>query len=66
MEADFGEDSPTTRCFLGARSEELHDRYARNGPEEPRAISEAGRDDDIVFFNRSGYTKSPATHPVWS
>ena len=48
------------RAVLGRRPEGYHDRYAEEWARVNReAISEAGRGDDIVFFNRSGYTKSP-------
>jgi alpha-glucosidase len=59
--ADFGEGLPYNAVlFSGADPKRYHDRYAEEWARVNReAISEAGRGDDIVFFNRSGYTESP-------
>jgi alpha-glucosidase (family GH31 glycosyl hydrolase) len=59
--ADFGEGLPYDAVlFSGADPKSYHDRYAEEWARVNReAISEVGRGDDIVFFNRSGYTKSP-------
>jgi alpha-glucosidase (family GH31 glycosyl hydrolase) len=59
--ADFGEGLPYDAVlFSGADPKGYHGRYAEEWARVNReAISEAGRGDDIVFFNRSGYTKSP-------
>src|SRR5215212_5549970 len=59
--ADFGEGLPYDAVlFSGADPRSYHDRYAEEWARVNReAIDEAGRGDDIVFFNRSGYTKSP-------
>src|SRR5215212_11003487 len=59
--ADFGEGLPyDAALFSGADPRSYHDRYAEEWARVNReAIGEAGRGDDIVFFNRSGYTKSP-------
>src|SRR5215213_1737489 len=59
--ADFGEGLPYDAVlFSGADPKSYHDRYAEEWARVNReAISEAGRGDDIVFFNRSGYTESP-------
>jgi alpha-glucosidase (family GH31 glycosyl hydrolase) len=59
--ADFGEGLPYDAVlFSGADPKGYHDRYAEEWARVNReAIDEAGRGDDIVFFNRSGYTKSP-------
>jgi alpha-glucosidase (family GH31 glycosyl hydrolase) len=59
--ADFGEGLPyDAGLFSGADPKSYHNRYAEEWARVNReAISEAGRDEDIVFFNRSGYTKSP-------
>jgi alpha-glucosidase len=59
--ADFGEGLPYDAVlFSGADPKAYHDRYAEEWARVNReAIVEAGRDDDIVFFNRSGYTESP-------
>ena len=59
--ADFGEGPPYDAVlFSGADPKSYHNRYAEEWARVNReAIDEAGRGDDIVFFNRSGYTKSP-------
>jgi alpha-glucosidase len=59
--ADFGEGLPYDAVlFSGADPKSYHDRYAEEWARVNReAIDEAGRGEDIVFFNRSGYTKSP-------
>ena len=59
--ADFGEGLPYDAVlFSGADPKSYHNRYAEEWARVNReAIDEAGRGDDIVFFNRSGYTKSP-------
>jgi alpha-glucosidase len=59
--ADFGEGLPYDAVlFSGADPKSYHNRYAEEWAEVNReAIREAGREDDIVFFNRSGYTRSP-------
>jgi alpha-glucosidase len=59
--ADFGEGLPYDAVLSsGANPRSFHNRYAEEWAEVNReAIREAGRGDDIVFFNRSGYTRSP-------
>jgi alpha-glucosidase len=59
--ADYGEGLPYDAVlFSGANPRSYHNRYAEEWARVNReAIDEAGRGDDIVFFNRSGYTKSP-------
>ena len=59
--ADFGEGLPYDAVlFSGVDPRSYHDRYAEEWARVNReAIDEAGRGDDIVFFNRSGYSKSP-------
>jgi sulfoquinovosidase len=59
--ADFGEGLPYDAVlFSGADPKSYHNRYAEEWAEVNReAIREAGREDDIVFFNRSGYSQSP-------
>jgi alpha-glucosidase len=59
--ADFGESLPYDAVlFSGADPKSYHNRYAEEWAELNReAIQEAGRGEDIVFFNRSGYTRSP-------
>ena len=59
--ADFGEGLPYDAVlFSGADPKTYHDRYAEEWARVNReAIREAGREDDIVFFNRSGYIQSP-------
>ena len=59
--ADFGEGLPyDVVLYSGADPKRYHNRYAEEWAETNReAIREAGRGEDIVFFNRSGYTRSP-------
>jgi sulfoquinovosidase len=59
--ADFGEGLPYDAVlFSGADPKSYHNRYAEEWAELNReAIRETGRGEDIVFFNRSGYTRSP-------
>jgi alpha-glucosidase (family GH31 glycosyl hydrolase) len=59
--ADFGEGLPYDAVlFSGADPKTYHDRYAEEWARINReAIREADREDDIVFFNRSGYIRSP-------
>jgi sulfoquinovosidase len=59
--ADFGEGLPYDAVlYSGADPKTYHNRYAEEWAEVNReAIREAGRGEDIVFFNRSGYTRSP-------
>jgi alpha-glucosidase (family GH31 glycosyl hydrolase) len=59
--ADYGEGLPYDAVLSsGADPKSYHNRYAEEWAEVNReAIREAGREDDIVFFNRSGYSESP-------
>jgi sulfoquinovosidase len=59
--ADYGEGLPYDAVlFSGADPKSYHNRYAEEWAQVNReAIREAGREDDVVFFNRSGYLKSP-------
>ncbi len=59
--ADFGEGLPYDAVLSsGADPRSYHNRYAEEWAAVNReAIREAGRGDDVVFFNRSGYSKSP-------
>jgi alpha-glucosidase (family GH31 glycosyl hydrolase) len=59
--ADFGEGLPYDAVLSsGADPKSYHNRYAEEWAEVNReAIREAGREDDVVFFNRSGYLRSP-------
>ncbi len=59
--ADFGEGLPYDAVlYSGADPRSYHNRYAEEWAEVNReAIREAGREKDVVFFNRSGYTGSP-------
>jgi alpha-glucosidase len=60
--ADYGEYLPYDAVLSsGADPKSYHNRYAEEWAEINReAIQEVGREDDIVFFNRSGYSKSPS------
>ncbi len=59
--ADFGEGLPYDAVLdSGADPERYHNRYAEEWAAVNReAIREAGREGSVVFFNRSGYTRSP-------
>lgn len=59
--ADYAEGLPYDAVLhSGESAATYHNRYAEEWAEINRqAIQEAGREDDIVFFNRSGYTRSP-------
>jgi len=59
--ADFGEGLPyDAALFSGADPRSYHNRYAEEWAEVNReAIREAGKDGEVVFFNRSGYSRSP-------
>jgi alpha-glucosidase (family GH31 glycosyl hydrolase) len=59
--ADFGEGLPyDVVLFSSADPKSYHNRYAEEWAGVNReAIREAGQGEDIVFFNRSGYTRSP-------
>jgi alpha-glucosidase len=58
---DFGEALPfDSKLYSGADPAVWHNRYPEEWAKVNReAIEEAGRGDDIVFFNRSGFTQSP-------
>lgn len=60
--ADFGEALPFDSVLYGDASPAIwHNHYPEQWAKVNRlAIEEAGRGDDIVFFNRSGYTQSPS------
>ena len=60
--ADFGEGLPYDAVpYSGADPKSYHNRYAEEWAQVNReAIREAGLGNDIVFFNRSGYSRSPA------
>ena len=58
--ADFGEGLPFDARLFSGSPREFHNRYPEEWAQVNReAIREAGRENDIVFFNRSGYTRSP-------
>ena len=58
---DFGEALPfDAKLHAGADPAVWHNRYPEEWARVARnAIDEAGRGDDIVFFDRSGFTRSP-------
>ena len=59
--ADFAEGLPYDAVLhSGADPESYHNRYAEEWAEVNReAVRELDREDEIVFFNRSGFTRSP-------
>ncbi|MGF1471258.1 MAG: alpha-glucosidase [Rubrobacteraceae bacterium] len=59
--ADFGEGlSYDAVLHSGVDPKSYHNRYAEEWAEVNReAISESGRGEELVFFNRSGFTRSP-------
>ncbi|MBT1517348.1 alpha-glucosidase [Bradyrhizobium sp. SRL28] len=64
---DFGEALPFTgKLHNGADPAIWHNRYAEEWTRVAReAIEEAGRGDDIVFFDRSGFTQSPGASTLF-
>lgn len=65
--ADFGEALPFNAVLYGdAKPAEWHNHYPEKWAEINRqAIEESGRGDDIVFFNRSGFTQSPKSSTLF-
>ncbi len=58
--ADFGEGLPFDARLHEGSPREYHNRYPEEWARVNReAVREAGREGDIVFFTRSGYTRSP-------
>ncbi len=59
--ADFGEGLPYNAVLHSdADPKRYHNRYAEEWAKVNReAVRELGREDDLVFFNRSGFTRSP-------
>jgi alpha-glucosidase len=58
--ADFGEALPFDALLLNENPETYHNQYAEEWAIlNKEAIAEVGLEDEIVYFNRSGYTKSP-------
>ncbi len=59
--ADFGEELPyDAHLFNGAPASTLHNWYPEAWARLNRVVvDESGRAKDLVFFMRSGYTKSP-------
>lgn len=58
--ADFGEALPYDAVLYDGSPVQWHNRYAEEWAQVNReAINEAGLGNEIVFFSRSGYTKSP-------
>jgi len=57
---DYGESYPIdSQNFAGRTGRDYHNRYVEDWARlNQEAVQEAGRD-DVVFFCRSGYTKSP-------
>lgn len=66
--ADFGEGLPTEGIVLegGQDPRRYHNRYPVEWAKlNRRAIREAGREGEVVFFSRSGYTRSPAASTLF-
>ena len=58
--ADFGEALPFDAKLKNGTGEEFHNEYPAVWAKINRdAVKEEGLDDEIVFFSRSAYTKSP-------
>ncbi|MBK7975668.1 MAG: alpha-glucosidase [Deltaproteobacteria bacterium] len=65
---DFGEALPFDAVLASGESPATaHNRYPEDWAELARqAVADAGRADDVVFFTRSGFTRSPAkTRLLW-
>lgn len=60
--ADFGEALPFDAVLAsGESAETYHNRYPEAWAQlNKEAVAEAGREGDITFFMRAGYTRSPA------
>ena len=59
---DFGEAMPFDGRIAGGDPAAWHNRYPEEWAQVAReAIEESGRGDDIVFFDRSGFTRSPGS-----
>ncbi len=63
--ADFGEGLPLDALLYSGEAKSFHNRY----PEEwtklnLEAIREAGKENEITFFARSGFTRSPESVPL--
>lgn len=66
--ADFGEALPfDARLASGEPAATVHNRYPEEWARLTRdAIAETGRTDDVVFFTRSAFTRSPGlTRLMW-
>lgn len=62
---DFGEYVPRDgRFFDGRRGDELHNLYPVLSAKEARAVLQAAKPDDHMFFVRAGYTGTQAHVPV--
>lgn len=59
--ADFGEALPFESVLESGESPETyHNRYPEDWARlNQEAVAEAGRTGDVVFFTRSGFTRSP-------
>ena len=58
--ADFGEALPfDAKLYNNAPTSYWHNHFTEDQTVNREAIKEANRDNDIVFFNRSGFTQSP-------
>ncbi len=65
---DFGEALPFDAVLASGESPATaHNRYPEDWAELTRqAVADAGRGDDVVFFTRSGFTRSPSkTRLMW-
>jgi alpha-glucosidase (family GH31 glycosyl hydrolase) len=64
--ADFGEALPFDAVLLNENPETYHNQYAEEWAIlNQEAIAEVGLQDEIVYFNRSGYTKSPGVSTLY-
>ncbi|MGI8486706.1 MAG: alpha-glucosidase [Thermomicrobiales bacterium] len=65
--ADFGEALPFDSALFGEADPAVwHNHYTEEWARVNReAIEEAGRGDDIVFINRSGFTQSPGVSTLF-
>ena len=63
--ADFAEALPFDAVLFSGSTKEWHNRYPVRWAQLNReAIQEAGKDGEVLFFHRAGFTKTPRYSPL--